>query len=174
MRAFSSCLRIRPEENGSDLDIKKTKSHQVHAYCWTRKTVNLSGVRLLFNHYRYTSITIDVFFFCVLKNRPQFKGTIRPDWTYMRVVPMDRPWRGHQPQYVLDFLNFTLEFWKDLKVLSCFMQKLIQPPACSDHGLHRILSSYWLVHFYLMTKSAKELLYIGLDCEMLEFFTPEQ
>jgi hypothetical protein len=35
------------------------------------------------------------------------------------------------------------------------MQKFIQPPAYSDHGLHRILSSYWLVHFYLMKKSAK-------------------
>ncbi len=30
------------------------------------------------------------------------------------------------------------------------MQKWIQPPACSDPGLHRILSSYWLAHFYLM------------------------
>ncbi len=51
------------------------------------------------------------------------------------------------------------------------MQKLIQPPACLDHGLHRILSSYWLAHFYLMKKSAKVLLYFGLDCGMLEFFT---
>jgi hypothetical protein len=32
----------------------------------------------------------------------------------------------------------------------------------SDHGLHRILSSYWLAHFHL--KSAKVLLYFGLDC----------
>jgi hypothetical protein len=42
--------------------------------------------------------------------------------------------------------------------------------ACSDHGWHRILSSYWLVHFYLMTKSAKVLLKFGFDCGMLEFF----
>jgi hypothetical protein len=44
-------------------------------------------------------------------------------------------------------------------------QKCIQPPACSDHdhGLHRILSSYWLAHFYLMKKSVKVLLYFGLD-----------
>ncbi len=34
-----------------------------------------------------------------------------------------------------------------------------------------ILSSYWLAHFYLMKKSAKVLLYFGLDCRMLEFFT---
>jgi hypothetical protein len=39
------------------------------------------------------------------------------------------------------------------------MQK---PPACSDHGLHRILSSYWLVHFHLMKKSAKVQLDFGL------------
>jgi hypothetical protein len=50
------------------------------------------------------------------------------------------------------------------------MQKFIQPPACSDHGLLRILSSHWLAHFYLMKKSAKMLLYFGLDCGMLEFF----
>ncbi len=53
------------------------------------------------------------------------------------------------------------------------MQKGNQPPACSDHGLHRILSSYWLAHFYLMKNSAKVLLYCGLDCGMLEFFTQE-
>ncbi len=43
------------------------------------------------------------------------------------------------------------------------MQKWIQSPACWDHGLHRILSSYWLAYFYLMKKSAKVLLYFGLD-----------
>jgi hypothetical protein len=53
------------------------------------------------------------------------------------------------------------------------MQKLIQPPACSDHGLHRILSSYWLAHFHLMKKSAKVQLYFGLYCGMMEFFTCE-
>jgi hypothetical protein len=49
------------------------------------------------------------------------------------------------------------------------MLKKIQPPACLDHGLYRILSSYWLAHFYLMKKFAKVLLYFGLDCKMLEF-----
>ncbi len=51
------------------------------------------------------------------------------------------------------------------------MRNWIQPLACSDHGLHRILSSYWLAHFYLMKKSTKVLLYFGLDCGMMEFFT---
>ncbi len=40
-----------------------------------------------------------------------FKGTVRPDWICMRVVPLERPGKGHQP---LDFLffNFDLEFLK--------------------------------------------------------------
>jgi hypothetical protein len=49
-----------------------------------------------------------------------------------------------------------------LKVLS------LQPPAYSDQGLHRILSTDWQAHFYLMKKSAKVLLYFGLECGMLE------
>jgi hypothetical protein len=53
------------------------------------------------------------------------------------------------------------------------MQKLLQPPACSDHGLHRILSSYCLAHFQLMKKSAKVQLYFGSDCGMMVFFTDE-
>jgi hypothetical protein len=53
------------------------------------------------------------------------------------------------------------------------MQKGIQLPACSVHGLHRILSFYLLAHFYLKKKSATMLLYFGLDCGVLEFFTHE-
>jgi hypothetical protein len=41
---------------------------------------------------------------------------------------------------------------------------------CSDHGLYRILSSYLLAHIFLLKKSAKGLLYFGLDCGMLEIF----
>ncbi len=74
-----------------------------------------------------------------------FKGTVRPDWICMRVVSLDRPWKEHQPPYVFVFLISLLNIWKDFKVLSHFIQKWIQPPACSDYGLYRILSSYWLV-----------------------------
>jgi hypothetical protein len=49
------------------------------------------------------------------------------------------------------------------------MQKLLQPPAC--HGLHRVLSSYWLAEFHLMKKSAKVQLYFGLYCGMMKCFT---
>ncbi len=72
-----------------------------------------------------------------------------------------------------DFLISLLNIWKDFKALSRFMQKIIQPPACSDYGLHRILSSYWVAYFYWMKKSAKVLLYFGLDFGMLKFFTHE-
>jgi hypothetical protein len=78
----------------------------------------------------------------------------------MRVVSLESPLKGHEPLYVHYFLFFIWNIWKDFKVLSRFMQKWIQPPACSDHGLHRIQSYYWLAHFYLMKKSAKELLYV--------------
>ncbi len=78
--------------------------------------------------------------------------------------------------FVFDLLISVLNIWKDFKVLSRFIQKWIQHPACLDPGLYRILSSYWLAHFYLMKKSAKVLHYFCLDCGMLEFFknsTPE-
>ncbi len=106
-----------------------------------------------------------------IQNQYRFKGTVRSDWICMRVVSLESPLKGHQPLYVLNFLFLILNIWKDFKVLSRFMQKWIQPPACSDHGLHRIFSSYWLAHFYLMKKSAKELLYFGLECGMMKFFT---
>ena len=83
------------------------------------------------------------------------KGTVRPDWICIRVVSLESPLKGHQPLYVFNFLF------------------LIQPPACSVHGVHRILSSYWLAHFRLMKKSAKVQLYFGLGCGMMEFFTCE-
>ncbi len=94
---------------------------------------------------------------------------VRPDWICVRVVRFDRPWKGHQLLWVFDFLISLSNIWKEFKVVSRFIQKWIQPPACSDHGLYRILSSYRLAHFYLMKKSAKVLHYCGLDCGMLEF-----
>ncbi len=100
----------------------------------------------------------------------KFKGTVRPDWICIRVVSLVGLLKGHQPLYVLNFIFLILNIRKDFKVLSRFMQKWIQPPACSDHGLHRILSSYGLAHLYLMKKSAKELLYFGLGCGMMKFF----
>ncbi len=36
------------------------------------------------------------------------KGTVRPDWICMRVVPLESPLKGHQPLYVFDFLISVL------------------------------------------------------------------
>jgi hypothetical protein len=89
----------------------------------------------------------------------------------MKVVSLESSLKGHQPLYVFNFLFLILNIWLEFKVLSRFMQKWTQPPACSVHGLHRILASYWLAHFHLMKKSAKVQLYFGLGCGMIEFFT---
>jgi hypothetical protein len=32
------------------------------------------------------------------------KGTVRPDWIFMRVVSLESPLKGHQPLYVFNFL----------------------------------------------------------------------
>jgi hypothetical protein len=37
------------------------------------------------------------------------KGTVRPDWICMRVVPLESPLKGHQPLYVFDFLISVLD-----------------------------------------------------------------
>ncbi len=89
----------------------------------------------------------------------------------MRVVSLESPLKGHQPLYVFYFLFLILNiwfYWYEFKVLSRFMQNWIQPPACSVHGLHRILSSYWLAHFLLMKKFAKVQLHFGLGCGMMD------
>ncbi len=68
------------------------------------------------------------------------------------------------------FLIFYFWSWifeKTSKFWAAPCKKASNPPAWSDHGLHRILSSYWLAHFHLMKKSAKVLLY--LDCGMMDF-----
>jgi hypothetical protein len=37
-----------------------------------------------------------------------FKGTVRPDWICMRVLPLESPLKGYQPLYVFDFLISVL------------------------------------------------------------------
>jgi hypothetical protein len=73
----------------------------------------------------------------------------------------------------LNFLISVLNIWNNFKVLSRFMQNWTQSPACLVHGLHRMLSSYWLEHFHFMKKSAKVKLYFGSGCGMMKFFTCE-
>ncbi len=81
------------------------------------------------------------------------------------------PKLGDLTVYVSNFQFLILNILQDFKVLSRSMQKWIQPPTCSVHGLHRILSSYWLAHCYLMKKSTKGQLFFGSDCGMMKIFT---
>jgi hypothetical protein len=71
------------------------------------------------------------------------------------------------------FLNFSFEYLKILKISEPLHAKMNPTSCLFGDGLHRILSSYWLAHFYLMKKSAKGLHYFGLDCGMLDFSTHE-
>jgi hypothetical protein len=36
------------------------------------------------------------------------KGTVRPDWICMRVVPLESPLKGHKPLYVFYFFISVL------------------------------------------------------------------
>ncbi len=98
---------------------------------------------------------------------------VRPDWICMRVVPLDRPWKGHQLLKVLDFLISVLIFEKTSKFWAASYEKMPLILLLVRITVFIILSSYWLVHFYLMKKSAKVLHHLGLDCGMLEFFNHE-
>jgi hypothetical protein len=51
------------------------------------------------------------------------------------------------------------------------MKKGIQPPACSVHGLHRTLSSYWLGWRTEKIRQGASLFWFGLRND--EFFTCE-
>ncbi len=61
-----------------------------------------------------------------------FKDSVRPDWICMRVVPLDRPWKRHQPLQVFYFFISGFEYLKRLQSSGLFIQKGIQTPACSD------------------------------------------
>ncbi len=100
-----------------------------------------------------------------------FKGTVWPVWICMRVVSLERPSKEHQPLYVLNFFIFYLEYLKRLQSPEPLHAKMNPTSCLFGSRLHRILSSYWLAHFYLMKKSAKELLFFCLDCGMMKFFT---
>ncbi len=75
----------------------------------------------------------------------------------MRVVPSDRK--------INCVIDFYFHSWIYLvhKVLSRFMQKIkIQPPACSDHGLHVLKPSFWQGHFDEKIRQSPALLWFGL------------
>ncbi len=68
-------------------------------------------------------------------------GTVRPDWICMRVVPLplplDRPWKGHQPLICFWFFNFCFEYLKRLQSSKPLHTKM-NPTSCL-YSLYRIL-----------------------------------
>ncbi len=77
-------------------------------------------------------------------------GQIGSTWEWYHWIGLERDINLYR------FFNFLISFlniWKDFNVLSCLMKKWIQPPACSDHGLHRILSSYFGLHTFIWWKN---------------------
>ncbi len=93
--------------------------------------------------HRRTSRTIRNSIQCVTIKSPKilnpswvFKGTFQPDWICMRVVPLDRPGKGHQPLYVLDFLFWSWIFEKTSKFWAASYKNASNPPTCWDHGLY--------------------------------------
>jgi hypothetical protein len=69
---------------------------------------------------------------------------------------LDSPSLGHQPLYIFNFFNISLNFQSLFKVLiRLIFKKTFILPSFSEDGLYRNLSSYLLAHFYLMKKSAK-------------------
>ncbi len=70
----------------------------------------------------------------------------------MRTVPLDRPWKGHQLYrfWIFKFYSWifkkTSKFW----AASCKNKSNL---LLVRKELYRILSSYWLAHFYLIKKN---------------------
>ncbi len=66
----------------------------------------------------------------------RLKGTVRPDWICLRVVLLEGLEKDINRYMYFYFLFLIFNIWQEFKVLSRFMQKWIQPPACLDQGLH--------------------------------------
>ncbi len=59
-----------------------------------------------------------------------FKGKVRPDWICMRVAPLDRPWKGHQPLYVFNFLISLLNRYVKRLQSSEPLHTKMNPTSC--------------------------------------------
>ncbi len=97
---------------------------------------------------------------------PQLKvpsGQIGSTWEWYHWIGIEKNINSYR--LLIIFLNFDLEYLRRFQSSEPPNTKHnLQPPASSAHGLYRILSFYWLAHFYFIKKSAKVLHYFGLDC----------
>jgi hypothetical protein len=81
----------------------KTLSHLLNIrgrFVW-KSFFQLAG-RLLFDEKIRKTVVLQ-------PSSQSFKGKVRPDWICMRVVSLDRPYKGHQPLFFLFFI-FDLEY----------------------------------------------------------------
>ncbi len=92
-----------------------------------------SGVKILWKNIKREK--------CVLRVP---SGQIWSAWDWYHWIGLEKEINRYR--FWIFFIS-VLKIWKDFKVLSSFIQNWIQSPACSDHGLYRILSSYWMAHF---------------------------
>jgi hypothetical protein len=79
------------------------------------------------------------------------RGTVQPDWIYMRVGPLDRPCKRHQPLIVFDFLNFTLKYFERLQSSEPFHAKMNPIPCLFRICIESCLPIRWRT-FILMQK----------------------
>ncbi len=66
-------------------------------------------------------------------NLKVLSGQIQPAWEWYHVIGIEKDIDRYRFFYVFILI---LNIWWEFKVLSRFMQKWIQPPACLDHSLH--------------------------------------
>ncbi len=58
-----------------------------------------------------------------------FKGTVRPDWISLSIIGKALK-KTSTGIVFFDFFIFNLEFFKNFKILSRFIQKASNPPTC--------------------------------------------
>jgi hypothetical protein len=76
-----------------------------------------------------------------LGDPPEIKGTVRPDLHESGTIGKALRRRSTAMGFLIFIL--ILNIWYEFKVLSRFMQKRIQPPACLDPGLHGLKQRFF-------------------------------
>ncbi len=94
---------------------------------------------------------------------PSFSSPVLPSgqigsvWEWYHRIGVEKDINRYRGFWFFNFSSENLKRHQNSEPLHTW----IQPPACSYHGLYRILSSYWLAHFYLLKNSAKGMHYFG-------------
>ncbi len=162
------------------LNGKKTWRPTHKNFCWPCVVVQRADVNVKEKtHWKNRKLLgpIDQFFIIIWDFFSHMKGTVRPDLIYMRVVLLIGTEKDINRYRFLIFFTFTLEYLKRLRSSEWLHAKMYQTSCLFGSQLHRILSSYWLAHFYLMKKPPKccSILVWIVGCwnSLLTSFNPE-